>query len=53
MSGPIINMHPITRKKIFTQISFIVKMHLHLMKSTAVQNNLILFGEFELILALP
>jgi hypothetical protein len=53
MSGPIINMHPITRKKGFTQISFIVKMHLDLMQSKMVQNNLVLFGEFELILALP
>jgi hypothetical protein len=53
MSGRIINMHPITRKKGFTQVSFIVKMNLHLMKSKVVQKNLVLFGEFELILALP
>jgi hypothetical protein len=54
------NMYPITRirrfthgKKIFTQISFIIKMHLDLMQSKMVRNNLVLFGEFELILALP
>jgi hypothetical protein len=60
MSVLITNMHPITRtrgftqgKKGFTQISFIFKMHLDLMQSKMVQNNLVLFGEFELILGLP
>jgi hypothetical protein len=53
MSGLTTNMHPITRTRGFTQISFIVKVHLDLMKSKTVQNNLILFGEFELILGLP
>ncbi len=53
MSGLTTNMHPITRIRLFTQISFIVKMHLDLMKSKAVQNNLVLLGEFELILGLP
>jgi hypothetical protein len=53
MSGLTTNMHPITRTRGFTQISFIVKMHLNLMKSKAIQNNLVLFSEFELILGLP
>jgi hypothetical protein len=53
MSGFTTNMHPITRIRGLTQISFIVKMHLDLMKSKVVQNNLNLFGEFELILGLP
>jgi hypothetical protein len=60
MSGLITNMHPITRtrrftqeKEIFTQIPLVVKMHMDLMKSKAIQNNLVLFGDFELILGLP
>jgi len=60
MNGLTSNMHPITRtrgftqgEEIFTQISFIVKMHLDLMQSKVVQNNLVLFGEVELILGLP
>jgi hypothetical protein len=60
MNGFTTNMYPRTRirgfthgKKIFTQISFIVKMHLDLMQSKMVRNNLVLFGEFELILGLP
>jgi len=53
MSGFVTNMHPITRTRRFTQISFIVKMHLDLMKSKAVQKNPILFSEFDLILGLP
>jgi hypothetical protein len=53
MSGLITNMHPIIRTRGFTQNSFIVKMHLDLMKSKAVQKNLVLFGEFELIIGLP
>ncbi len=60
MSGLTINMHPITRtrgftkgEKMFTQTSFIVKMHLDLMQSKVVQNNLVSFSEFELILGLP
>jgi hypothetical protein len=53
MSGLTTKMHPITRTRGFTQISFIVKMYLDLMKSKAVQNNLVLFGEFELIMGLP
>jgi hypothetical protein len=53
MSGLTTNMHPITRTRGFTQISFIVKMHLDLMKSKAIQNSLVLFNEFELILGLP
>jgi hypothetical protein len=47
------NMHPITKTRAFTQISFIIKMHLDLMKIKAIQNNLVLFGEFELIMGLP
>ncbi len=60
MNGRTTNMHPITRtrgftqgEKIFTQFFFIVKMHLDLMQSKVVQNNLVLFGEVELILGLP
>jgi len=60
MDGLITNMHPITRirgftheKEILTQIPLVVKMHLDLMKSKATQNNLVLFGDFELILGLP
>jgi len=60
ISGLTINMHPITRtrgftqgEKLFTQISFIFKMHLDLMQSKVVQNNLVLFREFALILGLP
>ncbi len=53
MNGLTTNMHPITRTRGFTQISFIVKMHLDLIKSKVVQKNLVLFGEFELILDLP
>jgi len=53
MNGLTTNMHPITRTKGFTQKNFIVKMHLDLMKSKAVQKNLVLFGEFELIIGLP
>jgi hypothetical protein len=59
MSGLTTSMHPITRtkgftqgQKIFTQIYFIVKMHLDFMQRKVVQNNLVLFGEFELILSL-
>jgi hypothetical protein len=33
--------------------SFIVVMHLDLVKSKVVQDNLVLFGDFELILGLP
>jgi len=54
------NMHPITKTRgfpqeneIFTQIPLIVKMHLDLMKSKVIQNNLVLFGDLELILGLP
>jgi hypothetical protein len=46
-------MHPITRTRGFTKNSFIVKMHSDLIKSKAIQKNLILFGEFELIIGLP
>jgi len=60
MNGLTTNMHPIIRtrgftqgEKIFTQISFIFKMHLDLIQSKVVQNNLILLGLFELILGLP
>jgi hypothetical protein len=53
MNGFITNMHPITRTRGFTQNSFIVKMHLDLMKNKAIQKNLVLFSEFELILGLP
>jgi hypothetical protein len=53
MSGLTTNMYPITRTRGFTQISFIIKMHLDLMKNKVVQNNLVLFGEFELIMGLP
>jgi len=60
MNGFVTNMHPITRTRgfpqkiyIFTQILLIVKMHLDLMKSKVIQNNLILFGDLELILGLP
>jgi hypothetical protein len=53
MSGLTTNMHPITRTRGFKQKKFIVKIHLDLMKSKMVQNNLVLFGEFELILGLP
>jgi hypothetical protein len=53
MNGLTTNMHPITRIRGFTQISFIVKMHLDLIKSKVVQKNLVLFGEFELVLGLP
>jgi len=52
MSGLTTNMHIITRIRGFPQKNFIVKMHLDLMKSKAVQKNLVLFGEFELIFGL-
>jgi hypothetical protein len=48
MNGFITNMHPITRirgfphkNEIFTQIHVIVKMHLGLLKSKMIQNNLV------------
>jgi len=41
------------RKKYLHKLFFIVKLHLDLIQSKVVQSNLVLFGEFELILGLP
>jgi hypothetical protein len=53
MSDLTTNMHPITRRRGFTKKKFIVNMHLDSMKIKTIQNNLVLFGEFELIFGLP